>query len=69
VKHLVDRAGVEHVGLGSDFDGAPISKEIGDAAGVPRLLEALRRAGFTDTEVEAIAWKNWLRVLRASWRE
>ena len=67
VSHIADRIGVDHVALGSDFDGARIPAPIGDAAGLPRLLEALRTdGGFTADEVERIAWRNWRRVLGAS---
>ena len=68
-RHVADRIGVDHVALGSDFDGARIPAPLGDAAGLPRLLDALRAdGGFTEEEVERIAWGNWRRVLGASWR-
>jgi membrane dipeptidase len=67
VRHIADRIGVDHVGLGSDFDGADIPDELGDVTGLPRLLDALRAGGFTEDEVERIAWGNWRRVLGASW--
>lgn len=68
VRHAVDRMGIDHVGLGSDFDGATVPAELGDAAGLPGLLDALRdRGGFTAAEVHALAWANWRRVLEASW--
>jgi membrane dipeptidase len=66
-RHIADRIGVDHVALGSDFDGATIPREIGDAAGLPRLLDALGEA-FSPAEVEQIAWGNWRRVLAATWR-
>jgi membrane dipeptidase len=68
VRYVADRIGVSHVGLGSDFDGATICAEVGDAAGIPRVLDALASAGFSGEEVEAIAWGNWRRVLAAWWR-
>ncbi len=67
-RYVADRIGVDHVGLGSDFDGATIPVELGDVAGVPRLLDALSQVGFDDTELAAIAWGNWRRVLGAWWR-
>lgn len=67
VVHVVERIGIEHVALGSDFDGATVPGELGDAAGLPRLLDALTRRGFGTSEVEAFAHGNWLRVLRATW--
>jgi membrane dipeptidase len=68
-RYVADRIGIEHVALGSDFDGAPIPAELGDAAGMPRVLAALEQAGFGSEEIEAIAWRNWRRVLAAWWRE
>jgi membrane dipeptidase len=68
VRHIADRVGVEHVGFGSDFDGATIPASLGDVAGYPRLLEALAADGFSDAEIRAIAWDNWRRVLAAWWR-
>ncbi|MEA2145718.1 MAG: rane dipeptidase [Solirubrobacteraceae bacterium] len=65
--YVAERIGVEHVALGSDFDGATIPAEIGDAAGMPRVLEALADVGFKASEIEAIAWENWRRVLAAWW--
>jgi membrane dipeptidase len=66
-RYVADRIGVDHVALGSDFDGAPIPREVGDVAGMPKVLDSLRAAGFTAAEVEAIAWDNWRRVLAAWW--
>jgi membrane dipeptidase len=65
--YVAERIGVEHVALGSDFDGATIPAELGDVAGIPRLLAALADEGFSEGEVEAIAWDNWRRVLGAWW--
>ena len=67
VRYAVDRIGIEHVALGSDFDGATVPDELGDVAGLPRLLDALAAAGFTEDEVRAIAWDNWRRVLGRAW--
>jgi membrane dipeptidase len=66
--YVAERIGVRHVALGSDFDGTTIPVELGDVAGLPKLLDALRDAGFTEADLEAIAWANWRRVLGAWWR-
>ena len=66
--YVAERIGVQHVGLGSDFDGAMIPDELGDVAGVPRLFDALAKAGFSAAELDAIAWDNWRRVLGDWWR-
>jgi membrane dipeptidase len=59
--------GIDHVGFGSDFDGAVMPVELGGAAGLPKLVDALRQAGYDDTAVAKITHENWLRVLRATW--
>jgi membrane dipeptidase len=64
---VADRIGVEHVALGSDFDGTLIPAELHDVAGLPKLLQALADTGFSQPELEAIAWHNWRRVLAAWW--
>jgi membrane dipeptidase len=68
VDYLVERIGVERVGFGSDFDGAKVPLEIGDASRLPKLLEALRERGYDDAELKKLAHENWVRVLRATWR-
>jgi membrane dipeptidase len=65
VRYVAERIGVEHVAFGSDFDGATIAAELGDAAGLPKLVEALRGASFAADDLEAICWRNWRRVLDA----
>ena len=67
-RYVADRIGVEHVALGSDFDGATVPAELGDVAGLPKLLDSFRDVGFSEDEIESIAWHNWRRVLDAWWR-
>jgi membrane dipeptidase len=67
VRYAVDRLGVDHVALGSDFDGATVPAQLGDVTGLPRLIDALRADGFREDELERIAWGNWRRVLEAWW--
>ena len=66
-RYVADRCGVDHVALGSDFDGATMPAEVADASGLPRVLEALEGAGFGALEVDQIAAGNWRRVLAAAW--
>ncbi len=68
-RYVAERIGVEHVGLGSDFDGATVPRKIADGSRMPELLEVIRAAGFSASELEAIAWGNWRRVLGAWWRD
>ena len=65
--HLIARLGEDHVGLGSDFDGATVPADIGDVAGNPRLLEALRAHGYGAALIEKLAWRNWLGLLERTW--
>jgi membrane dipeptidase len=67
VAYIAERIGIDHVALGSDFDGTTIPTEMKDAAGLPRLAEALRRNGFNDAEMKKIAYENWVSVLERSW--
>jgi membrane dipeptidase len=67
VDYIADRIGVEHVAFGSDFDGAVMPRELGDAAGLPRLVDALRTAGYSEADLSKITHQNWLRVLAETW--
>ena len=61
--HLLERLGEGGVALGSDFDGALIPREIGDAAGLPALVGAMRQAGYGAELVDRICRRNWLTLL------
>ena len=67
-RYVADRCGVDHVALGSDFDGATMPAEVPDASAFPRVLAALEAVGFEDGELDRIASGNWRRVLAAAWR-
>jgi len=69
VRYVADRIGVDHVALGSDFDGATVPAALGGADGLPKLLAALADDGFAPAEIESIAWHNWRRALAAWWRD
>ena len=62
-RHAADVIGVDHLALGSDFDGAV--GEPFDAASLPTLAEALRAQRFSDAEIRAIASGNAMRFLAA----
>lgn len=64
-KYLRKKGGIEVVAIGTDFDGLVIPPSpIKDITGIRFLLEALSKAGFSDSELELIAWRNVIRVLR-----
>jgi len=65
VEHILyirDLVGIDHVGLGSDFDGIPQNLELKDASYLPLLENALMNAGLSQEEIEKIFYKNVLRV-------
>lgn len=62
--HLIGKLGEKGVALGSDFDGAVIPHEIGDCAGLPRLVEAMENAGYGPELIDRICRRNWLDHLR-----
>jgi membrane dipeptidase len=68
VDYMVDRIGIDHVAFGSDFDGATISRELGDVAGLPKLIALLQKRGYSDDDLTKLAHGNWLRVLERTWR-
>jgi membrane dipeptidase len=67
VDYVANRIGIDHVGFGSDFDGATVPNELGDATGLPRVVEALRDRGHSEEDIAKLAHANWLRVLNETW--
>lgn len=61
IRYVADRIGIDHVGLGSDFDG--MVKTHFDTSNVIMMTEALQKEGFSDWEIHKIMGKNTLRVL------
>lgn len=61
--HAVDVAGVDHVGVGSDFDGVPaLPQDLETAAGLPKITDRLLARGLSAGDVEKILGGNFLRV-------
>src|SRR6266404_3021044 len=63
IDHAVKVAGVEHVGLGSDFDGANMPYGMEDATKLPKITEALLKKGYSEGDVKKILGENTLRVM------
>jgi membrane dipeptidase len=65
IDHAVKVAGVDHVGLGSDFDGATMPFGMDDVTMLPRITDALLKKGYSEQDVEKILGANLLRVMEA----
>lgn len=71
IRHMVRTAGEEGVALGSDFDGfhpADCPKEIFGVQDIGKIWRALEKAGFTQNQIEKIAWGNAKRIINDTWR-
>lgn len=66
IRHFVDVGGIDCVGIGTDFDGVRGEMEIDNASKMDLLFTGLEKAGFTDDQIEKIAFKNVARVIEES---
>lgn len=63
IDHAVKIAGIEHVGIGTDFDGIEITPDgMEDVSKLPRVFDELTLRGYSDDQIEKIAGKNFIRV-------
>ena len=63
-QHVREVAGIDHIGLGGDYDGVDSLPEgLEDVAGYPRLLEALSQQGWSEDDLAKLGWQNITRVL------
>jgi membrane dipeptidase len=65
IDHAVKVAGADHVGLGSDFDGATMPLGMEDVSKLPAITDALLKKGYTEADVDKILGGNILRVMEA----
>jgi membrane dipeptidase len=63
IDHAVKIAGIDHVGLGSDFDGAVMPLGMQDVTHIPQITDALLKKGYSESDVRKILGENTLRVL------
>ncbi len=63
IDHAVKVAGIDHVGLGSDFDGAVMPIGMQDVTHLPQITDALLQKGYSDAEIRKILGENTLRVM------
>lgn len=64
IDYLLEKLGEDHVGLGSDFDGAMVPEKIGSAAGLQVLFDALRDKGYPEPLLIKLGSTNWLDLLQ-----
>jgi membrane dipeptidase len=64
VDHAVKVAGIDHVGLGSDFDGAEMPYGMEDASRLPWITEDLLQRGYSETDIQKILGGNVLRLMQ-----
>lgn len=63
IDHAVKVGGIEHVGIGTDFDGIEITpKGLEDISKLPKVFDQLKRKGYSEDQIELIAGKNFLRA-------
>lgn len=65
--HMMGILGEDHAGFGSDFDGAAVPEAIGDVAGLPVLVAAMRAHGYGEVLIRKLCHENWLAVLQRTW--
>jgi membrane dipeptidase len=63
IDHAVKIAGADHVGLGSDFDGANMPYGMDDASHIPQITNALLEKGYSESDIRKILGGNTLRVM------
>jgi membrane dipeptidase len=65
LEHVREVAGVDHIGLGGDYDGVEwLPEGLEDVTGYPRLLAALRERGWSDDDLAKLTCRNVLRTMR-----
>jgi membrane dipeptidase len=65
IDHIVKVAGIDHVGIGSDFDGIPdVPLGLEDVSKMPNLTSALLKRGYTEKDIQKIMGENFLRVVK-----
>ena len=63
IDHAVKVGGIEHVGIGTDFDGIEVTpKGLEDISKLPKVFDQLKRRGYSEDQIELIAGKNFLRA-------
>lgn len=66
IEHIIKVAGIDHVGIGADFDGAIDMGEIHDVAGLPLITYELLKRGYSEKDIRKVLGENILRVMSAT---
>lgn len=67
IDHIVKVAGIDHVGLGTDFEGmSDLPQDLQNAAQLPKIFEGMRKRGYSEADIRKFAGENFLRVLKAN---
>ena len=65
IDHAVSVAGIDHVGIGSDFDGINVTPEgLEDISIIGVIFDEMRNRGYSETDIEKVAGENFLRVMK-----
>jgi membrane dipeptidase len=64
IDHAVRLLGADHVGLGSDFDGASMPYGMEDASRLPQITDALQKRGYSDIDIQKVLGGNTLRLIQ-----
>jgi len=65
IEHIIKVAGIDHVGIGSDFDGVPrLPDQLEDVSTYPRITQELLNRGYSEADIHKLLGTNMLRVLR-----
>ncbi|WP_455358941.1 dipeptidase [Streptomyces sp. SYSU K21746] len=65
--HMREAAGIDHIGIGGDFDGTAFTPDgLNDVSGYPNLIAELLRRGWSSADLAKLTWQNAVRVLRAA---
>jgi membrane dipeptidase len=67
IDYMVERIGIDHVALGSDFDGAPMCNKMSDVTKLPGLIDLLSQRGYDQPALQKICWANWISLLKRTW--
>ena len=65
--YIVNRIGIDHLALGSDFDGTTISSTLRDVGDLQLVIDAFRKHGYDDASIVKLAHGNWINVLERTW--